>query len=269
MLDPQKIDELASFALELADTAATVTLPHFRSGLTVDNKRGNFDFDPVTAADRDSEMAIRKLILERYPDHSILGEEHGNHEGASDLTWILDPVDGTRSFISGVPLWGTLIGLNDGTKPVIGLMDQPYIGERFIGRPGGTELIRAGKALPLKVSGCTRLEDALLGNTDPGMFTVDAEKAAFREISSKVRLRRFGGDCYFYCLLAAGTLDLVVESSLQPYDIQALIPVVENAGGVVTTWSGKDPQQGGQVVAAATPELHAAALEILKPAATD
>ena len=269
MLDPRKIDELASFALELADAAAAVTLPHFRSGLAVDNKRGQFDFDPVTAADRDAEAAIRKLIGERYADHSILGEEHGTHDGESELTWILDPVDGTRSFISGVPLWGTLIGLNDGTKPVIGLMDQPYIGERFVGRPGGTELIRGTHAQPLKTSSCTKLEDALLGNTDPGMFTVDAEKAAFREISSKVRLRRFGGDCYFYCLLAAGTLDLVVESSLQPYDIQALIPVIENAGGIVTTWSGKDAQNGGQVVAAASRELHAAALEILKPAAGD
>jgi len=269
MLDPRKIDELTSFAQELADAAATVTLPHFRSGLAVDNKRGQFDFDPVTAADRDAETAIRKLIAKRYPEHSILGEEHGTHDGGGELTWILDPVDGTRSFISGVPLWGTLIGLNDGTKPVIGLMDQPYIGERFIGRPGGTELLRGGKALPLKVSSCTKLENALLGNTDPGMFTADAEKAAFREISSRVRLRRFGGDCYFYCLLAAGTLDLVVESSLQSYDIQALIPVIENAGGIVTTWSGKDPQNGGQVVAAATPELHAAALEILKPAASD
>jgi len=267
MLDHQEIDEMASFALDLADAAAAVTLPHFRSGLAVDNKRGRFAFDPVTAADRDGEAAIRKLIGERYPDHGIFGEEHGKETGTSPLTWVLDPIDGTRSFISGVPLWGTLIALNDGERPVIGLMDQPYIGERFVGRPGGSELIGPMGTTPLKTSACTKLEEALLGNTDPGMFDFEDEKAAFREISSKVRLRRFGGDCYFYCLLAAGTLDLVIESGLQPYDIQALIPVIENAGGVVTNWSGGDAQNGGQVVAAANYELHEEALKILEQAA--
>jgi len=263
MLSSEKIDELATFALRLADAAAEVTLPHFRSGLSVDNKRGEFVFDPVTAADRDAEAAIRTLIKSHYPEHGIYGEEHGQERGTSPLTWVLDPIDGTRSFISGVPLWGTLIALNDGTKPVIGVMDQPYIGERFIGRPGGSELINRHGRRILKTSDCTSLEGALLGNTDPAMFRDDASKAAFREISGKVRLRRFGGDCYFYCLLAAGTLDLVVESSLQPYDIQALMPVIEHAGGVVTSWTGGDPQMGGSVVAAATPELHAEALEIL------
>ena len=267
MLSPQKIDELAHFALELGAAAAAVTLPHFRSGLGVDNKRGHYAFDPVTAADRDAETAIRKGPQRAAVILLVLGEEHGKHDGASGLTWVIDPIDGTRSFIAGVPLWGTLIALNDGTRPVIGLMEQPYIGEKFLGRPGGSELIGPHGTRALKTSACTRLEDALLGNTDPGMFRRDAEKAAFRELTSKVKLRRFGGDCYFYCLLAAGTLDLVVESSLQPYDIQALIPIIENAGGVVTSWSGGDAQQGGQVVAAANAELHAAALEILAPAA--
>jgi histidinol phosphatase-like enzyme (inositol monophosphatase family) len=266
MLTPAEIDELSTFALRLADAAAEVTLPHFRSGLAVDNKRGDYAFDPVTAADRDAEQAIRTLIGEHYPTHGIYGEEHGRETGTSPLYWVIDPIDGTRSFISGVPLWGTLIALNDGTKPVIGVMDQPYIGERFVGRPGGSELSGPRGTFPLKTSGCTKLEDALLGNTDPGMFKKDNERAAFREISAKVRLRRFGGDCYFYALLAAGTLDLVVESSLQPYDIQALIPVIENAGGIVTSWTGGDPQMGGQVVAAATPELHVAALDILSKA---
>lgn len=266
MLTPAEIDELSTFALHLADAAAKVTLPHFRSGLAVDNKRGEYVFDPVTAADRDAEHAIRAMIGERYPDHGIFGEEHGREIGTSPLHWVIDPIDGTRSFISGVPLWGTLIALNDGTRPVIGVMDQPYVGERFIGRPGGSELVGPRGTVPLKTSRCTKLEDALLGNTDPGMFRIDGERAAFREISARVRLRRFGGDCYFYALLAAGTLDLVVESSLQPYDIQALIPIIEQAGGIVTTWTGGDPQMGGHVVAAATPELHAAALEILSKA---
>lgn len=268
MLSPQEIDELASFALELADAAAAVTLPHFREGIAVDHKDGKHAFDPVTAADRDGEAAIRKLIGERYPSHGIHGEEHGRETGTSGLTWVLDPIDGTRSFICGVPLWGTLIALNDGTRPVIGVMDQPYTRERFVGRPGGSELIGPQGTVPLKTSTCTALADAKLGNTDAGMFTDPKEKTAFRELSSKVRLRRFGGDCYFYCLLAAGTIDLVVESALEAYDIQALIPIVENAGGIVTDWKGGDPQAGGQVIAAATPELHKAALEILKPAAS-
>lgn len=266
MLTPAEIDELSTFALRLADAAAEVTLPHFRSGLAVDNKRGDYAFDPVTASDRDAEEAIRAMIGKHYPTHGIYGEEHGRETGTSPLYWVIDPIDGTRSFISGVPLWGTLIALNDGTAPVIGVMDQPYIGERFIGRPGGSEINGPRGTFSLKTSECTKLEDALLGNTDPAMFKKDDERAAFRDISARVRLRRFGGDCYFYALLAAGTLDLVVESSLQPYDIQALIPIIENAGGVVTSWTGGDPQMGGHVVAAATAELHAAALEILSKA---
>jgi myo-inositol-1(or 4)-monophosphatase len=266
MLSPEEIDELATFALHLADAAAKVTLPHFRSGLSVDNKRGEFTFDPVTAADRDAEEAIRSLIKSRYPAHGIHGEEHGRETGTSPLTWVIDPIDGTRSFITGVPLWGTLIALNDGTRPIVGVMDQPYIGERFLGRPGGSELIGKHGRRILRTSRCTTLEDALLGNTDPAMFRDEKAKAAFREVSARVKLRRFGGDCYFYCLLAAGTIDLVIEASLQPYDIQALIPVIEHAGGIVTSWSGGDPQMGGTVVAAATPELHAAALEILSKA---
>lgn len=266
MLTPADIDELSNFALTLADAAAEVTLPHFRSGLAVDNKHGDYVFDPVTAADRDAEQAIRTLIGKHYPSHGIFGEEHGREAGTSPLHWVIDPIDGTRSFISGVPLWGTLIALNDGTRPVIGVMDQPYIGERFVGRPGSSELVGPRGTVRLKTSTCTKLEEALLGNTDPGMFKIDAERAAFREISAQVRLRRFGGDCYFYALLAAGTLDLVIESSLQPYDIQALIPIIENAGGIVTSWTGGDPQMGGNVIAAATPELHAAALERLSKA---
>ena len=266
MLTPAEIDELTGFANRLADAAAKVTLPHFRSGVAVDNKRGEFKFDPVTAADRDAEAAIRALIGQSYPTHGIYGEEHGREMGTSDNYWVIDPIDGTRSFISGVPLWGTLIALNDGTKPVIGMMDHPYIGERFIGRPGGSELVTRFGRTKIHTSACTSLDDAILGNTDPAMFHETKERDAFREISAKIKLRRFGGDCYFYALLAAGTIDLVVESSLQPYDIQAMIPIIENAGGIVTSWSGADPQMGGNVVAAATKELHAAALEILSQA---
>ena len=266
MLTPDDITTLTTFAGTLADAAAEVTLPHFRSGIAVDNKRGDFKFDPVTAADRDAEAAIRALITKHYPSHGIYGEEHERETGTSEKFWCIDPIDGTRSFISGVPLWGTLIALNDGTKPVIGVMDQPYIGERFIGRPGLSELINRQGRRTLKVSACTKLEDAILGNTDPAMFKTEKERATFRTLSAEVKLRRFGGDCYFYALLAAGTIDLVVEASLQPYDIQAMIPIIENAGGIVTSWTGGDPQMGGHVVAAATRELHTAAIERLSAA---
>jgi myo-inositol-1(or 4)-monophosphatase len=269
MLTPTEIDELSSFTLQLADAAAKVTLPHFRSGLAVDHKAGGRHFyDPVTVADRDAEQAIRTLIKARYPEHGILGEEHGKEAGASPLTWVIDPIDGTRSFITGVPLWGTLIALNDGTKPVIGVMDQPYIGERFIGRPGGSEIQGPRGNRPLKTSGCMMLAHAKLGCTDPAVFSTDGEREVFRELTRSVLLRRFGGDCYFYCLLAAGQIDLVVESGLEPYDIQALIPVIENAGGIVTDWKGGSPQWGGQALCSATPELHEAALEILSKAAS-
>ena len=266
MLSPQDIDELTAFMHELADAAANVTLPHFREGINVDHKEGRHTFDPVTAADRDAETAIRKLIGTRYPSHGILGEEHGREAGSSDHLWVIDPIDGTRSFICGVPLWGTLIALNDGKRPVIGMMDQPFTRERFIGRPGGSMLTSPHGTTALKTSSCKTLAEAKLGNTDAGMFTDPEKKDAFRDLSSKVRLRRFGGDCYFYCLLAAGTIDLVVETELEAYDVQALIPIIENAGGIITGWQGGDPQAGGDVVAAATPELHMAALEILSQA---
>lgn len=265
-LTPADLDRLTHFALRLADAAAVVTLPHFRTGLSVNHKDGIHAFDPVTAADRNAETAMRDLITQHFPDHGIYGEEHGRVDGTSDLTWVLDPIDGTRSFITGVPLWGTLIGLNDGTQPVIGVMDQPYIGERFIGRPGGTELVGRHGQRALHTSVCKHLKDALLGNTDPAMFRIEAERGAFKQLRASVRLTRYSGDSYHYCLLAAGTIDLVVETALEPYDIQALLPIIREAGGVVTDWAGGDPQWGGHVVAAATAELHEEALAVLRPA---
>ncbi|MDE1173302.1 MAG: histidinol-phosphatase [Parvibaculaceae bacterium] len=267
-LSERDIDELAAFAEELAAAAATVTLPHFRTGIAVEEKTGHFtSFDPVTEADRGSEALMRQIIGERYPDHGVLGEEHGRKQGSSPLTWVLDPIDGTRSFIAGIPLWGTLIGLNDGVRPTVGVMAQPYLGELFVGRPGRAELVRAGERRRLTSSKVTQLGNAILACTDTAMFTSEGERAAFNTLTSRTRLRRLGGDCYFYSMLAAGGIDLVVECKLEPYDIQALIPIIEGAGGIVTSWSGGDCQNGGQIVAAATPELHAAALDILKDAA--
>lgn len=262
-LTEEEATTLADFACELAAEAATISLKYFRAGVGVDNKLDGSDFDPVTIADRDAETAIRALIEEHYPDHGILGEEHGIKQGTSPLKWVLDPIDGTRSFIAGVPLWGTLIALNDGTKPAVGVMDQPYIGERFVGRPGKTELLRSGQRTTLHTRPCASLGDAILGCTDPVIFSQPGEREAFADVSAKARLTRYGGDCYFYCLVAAGHADLVVEAGLQAYDIQALIPIVEGAGGIVTDWKGGDPQEGGRVIAAGDERVHAEALDIL------
>lgn len=258
-----KINELRAFSIELADAAAHVTLRHFRSQISVDNKLAGADFDPVTVADRDAETAIRSLIGSRYPEHGVVGEEHGQQNGTSPLHWVLDPIDGTRSFIAGVPLWGTLIALNDGAYPTVGLMDQPYIEERFVGEPGKTTLIRKGETRQLKTRACASLSEAILGCTDPVIFTEPGEYEAFAQARSIARLTRYGGDCYFYSLIAAGHIDLVIEAALQPYDIQALIPIVEGAGGIITAWDGGDPQQGGRVIAAGDQRVHEEALVIL------
>jgi len=257
-----------AFACELADAAATVTLPHFRQPLVIDNKLGGNDFDPVTIADRAAEKVMREMIKKRYPSHGILGEEYGHSTGEDNLTWVLDPIDGTRAFISGLPTWGTLIALFNGNKPVVGIMDQPFTGERYIAADNShnTTCTVGGKTSELRISGCIQLDNAIMMSTAPDMFD-SAEFQVQQQLAGKVRLMRYGGDCYAYCMLAGGHVDLVVEASLSTYDIQALIPIVENAGGVVTDWRGESAAHGGQVIAAATMDLHKQALALLQPAA--
>lgn len=243
--------ELRNFAEELADTAGPLIMRHFRSTMQVEDK-GGMQFDPVTVADKAAERLMRELIQARYPDHGILGEEEAAVSGSSPLTWVLDPIDGTRAFITGLPLWGTLIALNDGLRPVIGLMDQPFTKERFIGVPGAA--YRNGERLHSRP--CSRLDAARLMCTTPAMFTEAGQRAAFEHIAGRARLVRYGGDCYAYCMLAAGHVDVVIEESLQPYDVQALIPIVEGAGGRMSSWDGGDAQQGGAIVACGDPGLH-------------
>jgi histidinol phosphatase-like enzyme (inositol monophosphatase family) len=247
----------------MADAAARVTLSHFRSQVAVDDKNSGGKFDPVTLADRDAEAAIRQLIAEKFPDDGIIGEEHGQQMGENNWVnrnyWVIDPIDGTRSFISGIPLWGTLIAVNDGARPVIGVIDHPAVGERFIGSPSGAFM--NGK--PLKVRTCDDLSNATLSTTDPDLLGAGAEREAFFEVAKHVRLKRYGYDCYAYAMVAAGHMDLVIEAGLQIYDVQALIPVIEAAGGIITDWQGGSPAQGGRVVAAGDARIHAAALEIL------
>ena len=257
-LSDEDIATLSAFAEELAEVAGEAIRPYFRK-TGVGETRKSHKFDPVTEADKGAERAIRELIDARYPDHGVLGEEEQEKPG-DHLTWVIDPIDGTRAFITGLPLWGTLIALNDGTRPVIGIMNQPITGERFLGTPKGAWL--NGEALSVRP--CESLEQSILFSTDPDMFEKEGERAAFERVEAAVRLRRFGGDCYSYCMLAHGLIDLVIESDLQPYDIQALIPIVEGAGGIVTSWDGEDAQAGGAVIAAGDARVHKAALKLLQ-----
>lgn len=245
------------FANELADAAGTVALHYFRAGLAVETKA---DASPVTQADREIESLLRRLIAERYPDHGVYGEEEGGAV-TSGLCWVVDPIDGTKSFICGVPLFGCLIALLEDGKPALGVIEMPALGERWIGHASGTVC----NGLPARVSACDTLAQARLFATSPDMFR-GHEADAFAALSAAVRLTRYGTDCYAYGLLASGHCDLVVEASLQPYDVMALIPVIENAGGIVTNWNGEpiDARFDGRILAASSRALHAQAMAVLQ-----
>jgi len=249
--------------LDAADIAAAVTLPRFRSGLAVDNKEA-VGFDPVTEADKEAELAIRNLLGERFPDHSILGEEWEDKSGTAPYAWIIDPIDGTRAFITGVPVWGTLVGLTVNGRAVAGLMAQPFTGEVYLSLPGEAGYYRGGQHLQLKTSAVTELSKAKMTATSPDIFDSTGTASQWSAIRKSVLTTRYGLDCYGYALMAAGHIDLVVEAGLKNVDICPLIPIIQNAGGVVTTWDGGPAEQGGHCVAAATPELHAAALAVLR-----
>lgn len=256
-----QLAEFQVFAEQLADTAAATILPYFRQPLTVTNK-SDHHFDPVTQADKAAERAMRELIRQHYPHHGILGEEEAAYHGESEFTWVLDPIDGTRAFMTGLPLWGTLIALNDGEKPILGLMNQPYTSERYVGTPASS----TGNGLRLKTRACNSLATARLMCTTPDMF--DAKRRqAFDDVAASAQLVRFGGDCYAYCMLASGFVDVIIEADLKPYDVQALIPIIEGAGGIITSWDGDTAQHGGTVLACGDPELHAHILEKLRHAA--
>lgn len=258
--DPELV-ELEDFALELGHTAGGIALAHFRKPFRIENKAEQ-GFDPVTSADRAIEAVLRKSITDRYPDHGIVAEEEGMLAAQSAYVWYLDPIDGTRAFMLGSPLWGTLIGLARRGVPMFGLLCQPVLNEVFLGSPGGSWLINDAGRERLQARPCRDLAAAALAATHPDMFEGEAADA-FASLAERCLLHRFGGDCYNYAMLAAGFVDLVVEDGLQAYDIVPLIPILEGAGCTVTNWRGQVSLDGGRVVAAATPELHAAALEIL------
>lgn len=247
--------------LAAADAAAAHTLPLFRTTLAIDNKY-EVGFDPVTEADRGAETVIRAVIAEHFPDHAIIGEEWGN-SGDSDYTWIIDPVDGTRAFISGAPVWGTLIGFAHGGVAIAGIMSQPFIGETFLAVPGRATYRRADVTAPIRTSGQTELAPSRVFTTTPALFRAPELLRKWQAIESATRLQRFGMDCYGYALLAAGHADIVIEPFLQTYDIAALVPIIREAGGAISCWDGSEPTAGGNVVAAATPELLEKALALV------
>jgi myo-inositol-1(or 4)-monophosphatase len=254
--------ELEDFAIELARLAGGIAQAQFRRSFTIENKDSGDGFDPVTSADRAIERVLRATILERYPEHGIVGEEEGDRSANSPYRWYIDPIDGTRAFMTGSPLWGTLVGLTHHDVPIFGLLGQPVLEELFFGSPGGSWLVKADGRQRLRSRNCTELAKAALAATHPAMFE-GAAADAFAAVSRECLLTRFGGDCYNYGMLAAGFVDLIVESQLKPFDIVPLIPILKGAGAVVTDWRGRPPLRGGSIVAAATPELHAAALAIL------
>jgi myo-inositol-1(or 4)-monophosphatase len=258
--------EFAIFAGRLADAARIETLPRFRAGSAVTSKAGA-SFDPVTDADREAERVVRGMIGAVYPTHGVIGEEFGAERPDADYRWVIDPVDGTRAFVCGVSTWATLIGLERAGKAELGLIDQPFTDERWIGAGGASVYRRGGAERRCRTSGVTALAQARLSTTDPrreAYFTAD-EAAAFADLAAKSQVARFSLDAYAYGLLAIGELDLVVEASLKHHDYCALVSVVEGAGGVITGWEG-EPLGGcarGRVIAAATPELHRVALDVL------
>jgi histidinol phosphatase-like enzyme (inositol monophosphatase family) len=246
--------EFAPFLDRLADAASAAIMPHFREIFDVHNKRDT-GFDPVTIADRDGESAMRALINGTYPDHGILGEEHGPENLDAEHVWVLDPIDGTRAFITGLPTWGTLIGLTEHGRPSLGMMVQPYIGERYGGDCSAAWYRGPLGSRDLRTRACATLEDATIFTTTPALFDA-TERAAYDRVESRVQLSRYGTDCYAYCMVACGHGDAVIEAGLQAYDIVALVPIIEGAGGVVTTWTGGSPAEGGRIVASGDPRLH-------------
>jgi len=262
-LSPAEVAEALNFAQQVVQDAGEIALRYFRKTQDVDNKAGGGRFDPVTRADREVEACLREALARRFPEFGIIGEEAGPSPGRSDLKWVIDPIDGTKTFISGFPTWGILLGLQQGDRVLAGLMYQPVTGELFCGSAAGAFLQCRGARSAMQTRQQVRLDEALIYCTHDSMFANEANLKAFRRVAAKARLQRFGGDCYSYCMLALGQIDLVVEDTLQPYDIVPLIPIIEAAGGVVTDARGRTPLDGGFVVAAANRQLHQEVMSLL------
>ena len=255
-------DELTRFAIALAEASAQAILPYFRQNTQVDIKAGPV-WDPVTEGDRAGEREIRRMIELRYPDHGILGEEYGVKEARSPFTWVLDPVDGTRAFVCGMPTWATLIGLSYEGKPAVGLMNQPLVGDMFYGNPDGAWHDCRGSHTRLAARPGVPLRRATLGTTAPELYRSEDNQRRFQALRAQAQLTRYGGDSYFYCLMAAGHLDIAMDCGLQPYDIAPLLPIITGAGGCAAEWTGGDVTQGGNVITAGSRPLLEEALAIM------
>ena len=255
--------DLIAFAGRLADASGAAIRPYFRRRIDVAHKQGRHAFDPVTEADKGGERAIRAIIAAERPDDAILGEEYGEKPGTSGWRWVLDPVDGTRAFITGRHEWGSLIALEKDGRAVLGILDQPVLGERFIGVNGAAHLEQAGAVTPLKVRACASLTDAVLCATDPSAYMTEAQQAAFARVKAVARLTRYGGDCYLFAALALGFVDVIVEAGFNRWDAAALIPLVEGAGGLMTSWDGGSCADGKTILAAGDARVHAEAMKLL------
>ncbi len=260
-MNPDELQQHLDAAVALAEHAGPIASGYFRQRLDVQDKSRGVHFDPVTVADREVERFLRAELQSRFPGYGVLGEEDGGENTEAERCWVIDPIDGTRAFITGMPAWGILLGLTERGTPRVGVMHQPYIGETFSGASGlGARLRHGGTETTLATRRDVALASAILYCTHPDVFILQDDRTAFERVAGACRMTRFGGDCYAYCLLALGQVDLVVESSLQSYDIAPLIPIIEAAGGVVTDGRGGSAAQGGFVVAAGSPALHAEAL---------
>jgi myo-inositol-1(or 4)-monophosphatase len=267
--------DFAAFVDRLAQVSGEVILPFFRTAIGAEDKSRGGVFDPVTEADRGAEAAMRRLIAQTFPAHGVIGEEYGQERPDAEYVWVLDPIDGTKSFISGLPTWGTLIGLMHRGRPVYGMMAQPFTRERYFG-DGNRARLRClaasrGDAPPsewttrgLRTRACAGLADATVMTTNPSLMPGEANRQAYRRVEQAARLVRYGGDCYAYCALAAGFVDLVVEANLKPHDVVALVPIVVGAGGVIATWDGGDAAKGGRIVAAGDRRVYEEACRLLK-----
>jgi myo-inositol-1(or 4)-monophosphatase len=255
--------DFAAFVDELATLSGDTILPFFRTALSIENKGHPGNFDPVTAADRAADTVMRALIRRHFPDHGIIGEEFGAERPDADYVWVLDPIDGTKSFISGMPAWGTLIALTHQGAPVLGLVHQPFVGERFSGDGASAHYRGPAGERALLVRPCATLAEAVLYTTSPRLMNADDRKR-FERVQEMVRLSRYGGDCYAYCMLAAGHVDLIIETELKPHDVIPLVPIIAGAGGIITTWEGGSAAAGGRIIAAGDKRVHAAAMAALK-----
>jgi histidinol phosphatase-like enzyme (inositol monophosphatase family) len=256
-LSADRLTALDAFIIDLNRASAGVILPLFRADHGLEDKGAGKNlprdthaaFDPVTEADRGAEAAIRALITERFPEHGVIGEEYGEDRPDAEFVWVLDPIDGTRAFISGLPMWTTLIGLRWQGRPVLGSIGQPYMDEIFVGHAGGSRLLSRGQTTPLKVRECVDLTDAVIATTDADACFDGAERGAWLQVRAAAKLARQGCDAYAYAMVAMGKMDMVIEAGLKSWDIEAAIPVIEGAGGIVANWRGEAiGQHGGQMV---------------------